>query len=242
MEVPRLGVESELWPLAYARATATRDPSLICSQHHSSQQRWMLNPLSKARDWTCNLIVPNRIHFNHWATMGTPKLTDSFIFQSAVEAFHWILQFSYCILQFQNFRLVHVFFLLNFSHGSGIMILISLNCWLSCFSCSSVSIFRTIIFNSCWGIPVSPFLGGGSQLPKAYYVPIVRSWVHVLSWLLEELVTSSSLYGLTSVREDLHPLQVKAQWSMLCPWASGIGHHVQGCVVLLGLGSMMSFG
>ena len=38
MEVPRLGVESELWPLAYARATATPDPSRVCNPHHSSQQ------------------------------------------------------------------------------------------------------------------------------------------------------------------------------------------------------------
>ena len=30
MEVPRLGVESELWLPAYTRATATPDPSLIC--------------------------------------------------------------------------------------------------------------------------------------------------------------------------------------------------------------------
>ena len=51
MEVPRLGVESELQMPAYATATAmTRDPSLACDLHHSSRQRWILNPLSKARD------------------------------------------------------------------------------------------------------------------------------------------------------------------------------------------------
>ena len=38
MEVPRLGVESELQPPAYARATATRDPSRVCNLHHSSRQ------------------------------------------------------------------------------------------------------------------------------------------------------------------------------------------------------------
>ena len=43
MEVPRLGVESELQLPAYGTATATQDP-------HSSQQRWILNPLSKAKD------------------------------------------------------------------------------------------------------------------------------------------------------------------------------------------------
>ena len=49
MEVPRLGVESELQLPAYVTATATRDPSLICDLHHSSWHCWILNPLSKAR-------------------------------------------------------------------------------------------------------------------------------------------------------------------------------------------------
>ena len=39
MEVPRLGVESELQPPAYARAIATLDLSRICNLHHSSRQR-----------------------------------------------------------------------------------------------------------------------------------------------------------------------------------------------------------
>ena len=49
MEVPRLGVESELQlPAdATATATATLDPSHLCDLLHSSQQR--LNPLSEAR-------------------------------------------------------------------------------------------------------------------------------------------------------------------------------------------------
>ena len=61
MEVPRLGVESELQPPAYA--TAMPDLSLICDPHHSSQQRRILNPLSKARDRTRNLMVPSQICF-----------------------------------------------------------------------------------------------------------------------------------------------------------------------------------
>ena len=44
MEVPRLGVESELKLLAYTIATATSDPSHIYDLHHSSQQRAILNP------------------------------------------------------------------------------------------------------------------------------------------------------------------------------------------------------
>ena len=49
MEVPRLKVESELQPPAYATATPT-DPSCICDLHHSSWQCQILNPLSEARD------------------------------------------------------------------------------------------------------------------------------------------------------------------------------------------------
>ena len=40
--------------------------------HHSSQQLWILNPLSKARDRTCNIMVPSQIHFR-CATMRTPN-------------------------------------------------------------------------------------------------------------------------------------------------------------------------
>ena len=63
MEVPRLGVESELWLLAYTTATATPDPSHIWDLHHGSQQRWNLNPLSEARDRTCILMDASQICF-----------------------------------------------------------------------------------------------------------------------------------------------------------------------------------
>ena len=52
MEVPRLGVELELELPAYTKAMAKRDPSCIFDLHHNSQQCWILNPLSKARDRT----------------------------------------------------------------------------------------------------------------------------------------------------------------------------------------------
>ena len=58
MEVPRLGVESELQLLAYTAATATPDPSHICDICHSLWQRWILNPLSEARDQAHILGVP----------------------------------------------------------------------------------------------------------------------------------------------------------------------------------------
>ena len=68
MEVPRLGVLSELQLPAYATATATSEPSLVCDLHHSSQQHWILNPQGS----NPNLMVPSGIHF-HCATMGNPS-------------------------------------------------------------------------------------------------------------------------------------------------------------------------
>ena len=72
MEVPRLGVKSELQLLAYSTATAMPDPSLICNLHHSSWQHWIFNPLSKARDWACVLMNTNWICFC-CTTTGTPS-------------------------------------------------------------------------------------------------------------------------------------------------------------------------
>ena len=63
MEVPSLGVESELQLLAYTTATATQNPSCFCDLHHSSRQCWIPNPLSKARNQTCILMDTSQIHF-----------------------------------------------------------------------------------------------------------------------------------------------------------------------------------
>ena len=56
MEIPRLGVKSELQLPAYTTATVMPDPSRICDLHHSSRQCRILNPLSGPRDQTCNLL------------------------------------------------------------------------------------------------------------------------------------------------------------------------------------------
>ena len=53
MEVPGLGVESELQLLVYATAMATPDPSHICDQRCILWQRQILNPLSGAWYQTC---------------------------------------------------------------------------------------------------------------------------------------------------------------------------------------------
>ena len=71
MEFARPGVQSELQPPAYTRATATQDLSHVCNLHHSQRQHQIPNPLSKARDGTRNLMFPSRIHFC-CATVGTP--------------------------------------------------------------------------------------------------------------------------------------------------------------------------
>ena len=52
MEVPRLGIKSELQLPAYTTATATWDPSQVCYLHHSSWQCWIFNQLSEARNGT----------------------------------------------------------------------------------------------------------------------------------------------------------------------------------------------
>ena len=63
MEVPRLGVKSELQLLAYTRAIATRGLRRVCSLQHNSQQHRILNPLSEARARTCVLIDSRQICF-----------------------------------------------------------------------------------------------------------------------------------------------------------------------------------
>ena len=62
MEVPGIGVKSELKLLAFAIATAMQDPNHVCDLHHSLWKRRILNPLSKDRDRTRNLMVTSRIH------------------------------------------------------------------------------------------------------------------------------------------------------------------------------------
>ena len=52
MEVPRLGVESDLELPAYTTATATWVLSHVCNLHRSSRQRRIFNPLGEVRDRT----------------------------------------------------------------------------------------------------------------------------------------------------------------------------------------------
>ena len=89
MGVPRLGVQLELQLLAYITVTAMPDPSRACNLHHSSWQRWILNPLSEARDWTCDLMIASWICFP-CAMMGTPQVLF-FIVVFLLFPSHWHL-------------------------------------------------------------------------------------------------------------------------------------------------------
>ena len=98
MEVPKLGVKSELLLPACARATETTDPRHVCDLYHSSPQHLILNTLSEARDRTHNLMFPSQICF-HCTMMGT----SFFLFYSHqifFFSFHgfpkfWMIPFSY---------------------------------------------------------------------------------------------------------------------------------------------------
>ena len=79
MEVPRLGVESQIQLLACTTATATWDPNYVCKLHHSSWQQSIPEPLSEARDQTCIFIDTSQIHFL-CTTMVTPYTIFIYLF------------------------------------------------------------------------------------------------------------------------------------------------------------------
>ena len=92
VEVPRLGVESELQLQACATAMAMPNLSHICDLCYSLWQCLMLNPLSKARDLVGFLT--------HWATRAICFFKDnSMIFST------WGLQFLH--LRLPNWTQVH---------------------------------------------------------------------------------------------------------------------------------------
>ena len=110
MEIPSLGVKSELQLLANTTATVMPYSSQICELQHSSQQCQILNPLSEARDQTHILMDTSYIHY-HWATTGTPQevffralcCTDisffvSFLLMRTYPFFFFF--FVFCILSF----------------------------------------------------------------------------------------------------------------------------------------------
>ena len=63
MEVPSLGVESELQLPVYTTVSAKWDLSCTCDLYPSSQQRPILYPLSEARDQTPILSDTSQVHY-----------------------------------------------------------------------------------------------------------------------------------------------------------------------------------
>ena len=82
MEVPRLGVVSELELPAYGTATVARDLSSVCSLCHSTWQHRISSPLSKARDQTHILMDNSQIYFQG-TTMGT-LLSDFLLLEASL--------------------------------------------------------------------------------------------------------------------------------------------------------------
>ena len=94
MEVPRLGVKSELQPPAYARTTETWDLSHICNLHHTtahgnarSVTHWARPGIEPMSSWMLVGFI------NHWATMGTPY----FFFYIKID-FYYALDTNFLLL------------------------------------------------------------------------------------------------------------------------------------------------
>ena len=69
MEVPRLGVESELQLPAYPTVTAMQDLSHIYGPHHSSWQHRIPDSQSEARDRTFVLMDTSEVHDRQASTV-----------------------------------------------------------------------------------------------------------------------------------------------------------------------------
>ena len=74
MDVPRLGVKSDLQLTVYTTDTATQDLSYVCDLHHSSLPDWILNTPGVARDQTCTQKDTSQVGFR-CATTGTPGVS-----------------------------------------------------------------------------------------------------------------------------------------------------------------------
>ena len=94
MEVPRLGVKSELQLLVYTTATVTPDLSHVCKVHHSLWQHWILNPLRKVRDRSH--ILTKTISGSFPLSHNGNSLYEQFSIQvpwstqPAVTKYHWL--------------------------------------------------------------------------------------------------------------------------------------------------------
>ena len=109
MEVLRIGVESELQLPVYTSTTVIPDLSCVWNLYHSSWQRWILNPLSKASDPTRVPMDTGQICF-HYGTMETPKKLIIFYVKTLK---FWVIDFFF----FCHFRAIPTAY--GISHASG---------------------------------------------------------------------------------------------------------------------------
>ena len=81
--------------LAYG-SSQTRDQigAVAFGLYHSSQQGWILNPLSETRDQNCILIHASQIHFC-WAMTGTPKSYASIDLLKTDGWYGWFFDFFF---------------------------------------------------------------------------------------------------------------------------------------------------
>ena len=79
VEVPGLGVKSELWLPACATAMARQDASHLFDPCQSLWQCWIFTPLSEARGQTCVLMETSRIFWplshRRNSLFGNPRMT-----------------------------------------------------------------------------------------------------------------------------------------------------------------------
>ena len=185
MEVPRLGVKSELQLPAHVTATATQDLSCVCNLHHSSQQCWILNPgIEPASSWMLVGFV------NRWATTGTPENQFFSIFHSHCISVHRTRKMpEYLLLGLK-------LFLLLFLARYNILVLLK----------------GKKMHISIWKVHVKYFLPSGNIFEG--FSTIRSDWIKYFSFFLFFLMATSMAYGSSQARDWIwaaaatHPIAV----------------------------------
>ena len=99
MEIPRLGVESELQlpaSLYHSHNNVGSEPSLRTEPQLRKHR--ILNPLTKARDQTCTLMDSSQIHFR-CVTTGTPFVCFYFVFILKHAVVKCVCEYLVCVLK-----------------------------------------------------------------------------------------------------------------------------------------------
>ena len=144
MEIPRLGVESEMQLLSYA--TATQGLSHVCDLCQSVQQHQILHLLSKARDRSCILMdasgACNLLNHKRDASLSFVK--------SAFSLLSWLEDFHYFIFQVTHLLFLHYLFCLSSAA--------QLSLWLmNLLIFSWLSFYQTAILVQYLHLPLKPY-------------------------------------------------------------------------------------